>query len=210
MTTMMVERRTSDAVNLAASDMIYDQDLMKRVAAVRGKIRGRIVFTTSFGLEDQAIAHAIFLQALAIAVVTFDTGLLFPETYELWARTERQYGRRILAFYPDRAKLESLVARQGIYGFLHSVEERLACCSVRKMESLDRALAGAAAWITALRAYQSDERAETSFAAFDHLYQLLKVHPLFDWTREQVAAFVRELGVPHSKREFGTVDAPSS
>jgi phosphoadenosine phosphosulfate reductase len=159
---------------------------------------GRIVFTTSFSVEDQAIAHAIFEQALEIDVVTLDTGRLFPQTYELWAQTERRYGRRMSAFYPDRAGLESLVARQGIDGFFASVEARRACCGVRKVEPLRRALAGAAAWITGLRADQSDERAGISFAAFDPNHRLIKVNPLFDWTRERVLSFIREHDIPYN------------
>src|SRR5260370_27527088 len=62
-------------------------DLFERLAAIRAQIPGRVVFTTSFGLEDQAIAHAIFAQALAIDVATLDTGRLFPETYDVWAET---------------------------------------------------------------------------------------------------------------------------
>jgi Phosphoadenosine phosphosulfate reductase family len=101
---------------------------MKRVATVRGLVRGRMLFTASFGLEDQAIAHAMFTQALEIEVVTLDTGRLFPETYELWAQTERRYGPCIAAFCPDRLSVESLVVRQGIDGFYSSIEARRACC----------------------------------------------------------------------------------
>src|SRR5271155_567174 len=69
-------------------------DLFQRLTLIRAQIPGRLVFTTSFGLEDQVIGHAIFSQGLAIDVVTLDTGRLFPETFELWARTEHRYGRR--------------------------------------------------------------------------------------------------------------------
>lgn len=175
-----------------------DRDLMKRIEAVRSLVRGRIVFTTSFSVEDQAIAHAIFEQSLEIEVVTLDTGRLFPQTYELWAQTERRYGRRISAFYPDRTRLEPLVHRQGIDGLFASVEARRACCGVRKVEPLGRALAGAAAWITGLRADQSDERAGISFAAVDAVHGLIKANPLFDWTREQVLAFIREHDIPYN------------
>jgi phosphoadenosine phosphosulfate reductase len=197
-TITMIDRHKSHAVTLALSEASFDRDLMKRVAAVRSLVPGRILFTTSFGLEDQAITHAILKQALGIEVVTLDTGRLFSETYELWAETERQYGRRIPAFYPDQVSVESLVARQGIDGFYNSVERRLACCAVRKVEPLRRALAGAAAWIAGLRADQSNERAGTTFAAVDDAYNLIKLHPLFDWTREHVADFVREHGVPRN------------
>src|SRR5882672_8039749 len=103
-------------------------DLFERLAAIRAQIPGRVVFTTSFGLEDQAIAHAIFAQALPIDVATLDTGRLFPETHDVWAQTERRYGVRVLAFAPEHHSVEALVARQGIDGFRSSVEARLDCC----------------------------------------------------------------------------------
>src|ERR1700730_7892905 len=107
-------------------------DLFERLAAIRAQIPGRVVFTTSFGLEDQAIAHAIFAQALPIDVATLDTGKLFPETYDVWAETERRYGIRVIAFAPEHRAVETLIAGQGIDGFRSSVAARLDCCAVRK------------------------------------------------------------------------------
>ena len=187
-----------DELARASSDTCRDLDLAQRVAAIRSIVRGCVVFTTSFGLEDQAIAHAIFTQALLVDVVTLDTGRLFPETYGLWARTERRYRRRIRGYCPDRTGVEHLLLRQGINGFYTSIEARHACCAVRKLELLRRALAGATAWITGLRADQSEERAGISFAAVEPQYQLIKVNPLFDWTRERVMSFIREHGIPYN------------
>jgi len=171
-------------------------DLNARLAAARREIAGRLVFTTSFGLEDQAIAHAIFTQALPIDVVTLDTGRLFPQTYELWRSTEARYGRRIRALYPERRQVEAFVAQHGIDGFRASIPARQACCGVRKVEPLGRAITGASGWITGVRAEQSLERAATPYAALDAARALVKVNPLLDWTRERVVAFVREHGVP--------------
>ncbi len=173
-------------------------DLGARLAAIRAAIAGRIVFTTSFGLEDQAIAHALFERDLAIEVVTLDTGRMFPETYTVWAETERRYGRRIGALFPEQHAVESLVARQGIDGFYESVQARIACCAVRKVEPLRRALAGAAGWITGLRAEQSGGRAALAYAAVDESHGLVKVNPLLDWTRARVADFVRDHHVPYN------------
>jgi phosphoadenosine phosphosulfate reductase len=187
-----------------SSDASFDRDLAYRVAAVRRIVSGRVVFTTSFDFEDQAITHAIFNQQLAIDVVTLDTGRLFPETYRLWEQTERRYGRRITAVYPDRDGVESLVAHQGINGFYASIEARHACCAVRRAEPLRRALAGAVAWITGLRADQPDERVGASFAVVAPHHRLIKVNPLFDWTREQVIAFIREHDIPYNAlHEYG-------
>jgi phosphoadenosine phosphosulfate reductase len=183
---------------LSISDVFSTLDLAQRIAVARREIGGRVVFTTSFSIEDQAIADAIFTQSLEVDVFTLDTGRLFPETYELWGDTERHYGRPIRALYADHHRLETLVARQGVNGFRASVGARQACCTARKIEPLGRALAGAAAWITGLRAEQSPGRALITCASVDQQYQLIKINPLFDWTRDRVAIYVRDRGVPYN------------
>jgi phosphoadenosine phosphosulfate reductase len=171
-------------------------DLLERLTAIRTQIPGRVVFTTSFGLEDQAIAHAIFSRRLAVDVVTLDTGRLFPETHQVWAETERRYHVRVRALAPESGNLEALVASQGIDGFRASVAARHTCCHVRKVAPLGRALANASGWITGLRADQSQDRARLSFASFEADRGLIKVNPLIDWTRNDIAEFVRANGVP--------------
>lgn len=167
-----------------------------RLASLRAAVPGRIVFTTSFGIEDQAIAHLIFSERLDIEVATLDTGRLFPETYTLWQETEERYGRRIRSFHPDGAALAAFVADAGINGFYHSKTARLDCCAIRKVAPLARALAGASAWVTGLRADQSDERGTVALTAWDAERGLIKAAPLFDWTREDVADFCAAQGVP--------------
>ena len=173
-------------------------DLFNRLAAARREIAGRLVFTTSFGLEDQAIAHAILAQDLPIDIVTLDTGRLFPQTYQVWSETEARYGRRIRALFPTGRGVEAFVAQHGIDGFRSSIEARQSCCAVRKVEPLGRALAGAAGWVTGVRAEQSDERATTPFAAVDPVRGLIKLNPLLDWTRERVVDFVGAHAIPYN------------
>ena len=173
-------------------------DLVNRLVEARRTITGRLVFTTSFGLEDQAITHAILSQDLGIDIVTLDTGRLFPETHAVWSETEARYGRRIRAFYPERTSVEAFVAQHGIDGFRASINARQSCCAVRKVEPLGRALDGASGWITGVRAEQSWERATTPYAAVDDARALIKLNPLLDWSRERVAAFVHEHGVPYN------------
>ncbi len=167
-----------------------------RLRDLREALPGRIVFTHGFGIEGQVIVHWICEQGLDIDLVTLDTGRLFPETYELWADTERRYGRRIRAIYPERAALEDLVARDGIDGFYMAKEAREACCAVRKVRPLERALHGAAAWITGARADQNEVRRAAGLIGFEESRGLIKFNPLFDWTREQVLAVARAHRVP--------------
>ena len=167
-----------------------------RLASLRAAVVGRIVFTTSFGLEDQALTHMIFDAKIDIDVVTIDTGRLFPSTYKLWADTEARYARRIKAFYPDAEAVAAFVADWGINGFYHATDARSGCCGVRKVEPLQRALAGASGWVTGLRADQSETRGAVPLAAWDATHRLVKTAPLYDWTREQVVAFVETEAVP--------------
>jgi phosphoadenosine phosphosulfate reductase len=192
------EATSLDAIVQRLTSGFRDLDLVNRLAEARRAIAGRLVFTTSFGLEDQAITHAILSQDLAIDIVTLDTGRLFPETYAVWSETEARYGRRIRAFYPERLNVEAFVAQHGIDGFRASIAARQACCAVRKVEPLGRALDGASGWITGMRAEQSWERATTSYAAVDSARGLIKLNPLLDWTREHVIDFVREHGIPYN------------
>ena len=182
----------------ALASRLKNLDLFERLAAVRLHVTGRIVFTTSFGLEDQALTHAILSRALEIDFATLDTGRLFPETYDTWEATERRYGIRIAAFAPEHRSIEALIERQGINGLRDSVASRLDCCAVRKVAPLARALDGGSAWITGLRADQSADRARIDAASFDVQRKLIKVNPLFDWTREKTFDFVRSYHVPYN------------
>lgn len=184
----------ADAARLAAR--LTNLTLPERLRQLRHDIEGRIVFTTSFGLEDQVIAHFLCEQNLSVDLVTLDTGRLFPETYQLWARTERRYGRRIRAIYPDAGDLEALVERHGIDGFYDSREARTACCHVRKVLPLNRALQGARVWVTGLRADQSQARSGAALASVDEARQILKVSPLVDLSRDQLLAIARAHDIP--------------
>ena len=167
-----------------------------RMVRLRELIEGPIVFTHGFGIEGQLLFHWICERDIDIDVVTLDTGRLFPETYTLWAETERRYGRRIRAIYPNNKSLEKLVAKQGIDGIYESRQAREACCDVRKVKPLDRALAGASAWLTGVRADQSLVRHDAGLLGFDDARGLLKFNPLFDWTRADVLAAVDANKVP--------------
>jgi len=185
-----------DVTQRIRNDEVAALPAAARLAFLRRAIDGAIVFTHGFGVEGQLIFHWICEQGLDIDVVTLDTGRLFPETYTLWAETERRYGRRIRAIYPNAGALERLVAKQGIDGVYESKKARIACCDVRKTRPLDRALAGASAWITGLRGDQNGNRHEAGLTGFDASRGVLKFNPLYDWTREAVLAEARRLNVP--------------
>jgi phosphoadenosine phosphosulfate reductase len=170
--------------------------LEDRLREIARSVKGRIAFSTSLGIEDQAILHAIAGTGIAIDAFTLDTGRLFPETLETLEASEQRYGLRIRVVAPDAKEVEELVARDGIFGFRLAVENRKACCEVRKVRPLNRALAGAAGWITGLRRDQSAGRASVPFAAWDADHDLVKVNPIADWTLAELEAYVAENKIP--------------
>jgi len=170
--------------------------LEARLAAIADAIPGRIAFSTSLGLEDQAVLHAIAATERTFDVLTLDTGRHFPETLETLEASELRYGLKIRVVFPDAKDVELLVARDGIMGFRQSVEARKACCDVRKVRPLNKALAGAAGWITGLRRDQSSERAAVPFAAWDPDHALVKLNPIADWSLETLESYIAANSVP--------------
>jgi phosphoadenosine phosphosulfate reductase len=189
----------ANEADVAAVNRRAPQHVAERLHHYVEAVRGRIVFTTSFGIEDQLIAHHIFTERLPVEVITLDTGRLFPETHAVWQETEELYGVRIRAVHPDANALDALIADQGINGFYYSKDARLACCAVRKVEPLRRALEGASGWVTGLRADQSEKRSETRLAVWDNERGLTKIAPLFDYERAHIVAECVKLGVPFNK-----------
>jgi phosphoadenosine phosphosulfate reductase len=169
---------------------------LETLALLAARFPGRASFSTSFGLEDQIISHLIFEHQLPIRVFTLDTGRNFQETYSTWNKTLLRYGQPIEVFAPQTASLEALVAQKGPNSFYESLENRKECCHIRKVEPLARALAGTQLWFTGIRAEQSANRQHMHRAEWDGGHQLIKVHPLFDWTWDECVAFAQENGIP--------------
>ena len=159
---------------------------------------GEVIFSTSFGWEDQVISHIIFSNNLPIKVFTLETGRLFPETYYVWNRTVEMYGKPIHAYYPNTQAVENMVSTKGPSSFYESVENRKECCGIRKKEPLKRALAGNSCWITGIRAEQSLNREDMQSVEWDDANNILKFHPIFDWSLDQVKAYIRENNVPYN------------
>jgi phosphoadenosine phosphosulfate reductase len=176
-------------------------DLVTRIKEIANRIEGRIAFSTSLGLEDQVILHAIAKSGViksgaAVDVFTLDTGRLFPEVLETIELSELRFRIRIRLVAPDAAEVEDLVARDGVFGFRQSIDNRKACCEVRKVRPLNRALQGAQGWITGLRREHSDARAEVPLAAWDTERGLTKINPVADWSEQQLAAYISANNIP--------------
>ncbi|MGB5989860.1 MAG: phosphoadenylyl-sulfate reductase [Marinifilaceae bacterium] len=177
---------------------IHQLSLIDSLKAISEEFPGKIVFTTSFGIEDQVITDMIFSNNIDIKIVSLDTGRLFEQTYKVFNATRDKYNKEIEIFYPKTEDVQKLLSTKGPYSFYNSIENRKECCNIRKVEPLRRALEGHKCWITGIRSEQSTGRTEMEMLEEDHGYGLLKVNPIYDWSLEDVMAYLKEKNVPYN------------
>jgi phosphoadenosine phosphosulfate reductase len=159
---------------------------------------GKVLFTTSFGIEDQVISHMIFKEEIPVEVATLDTARLFPETYKVFGETIKKYKKPINVYSPDHEAVENMMTEKGPFSFYYSKDDRLECCRIRKLVPLNRALAGKECWISGIRASQSDNRRQMDWIELDEERHLIKFYPLFNWSLEDVEEFIKENDVPYN------------
>ncbi len=170
-------------------------EVLQKIATEYGN---RAAFSTSLSWEDQVITHHIFSNDLPIRVFTLDTGRLFPETYGVFNRTLDRYKKKIEVFSPKSEGVEKMLTEKGPLSFYVSLENRKECCFIRKVEPLNRALDNVDCWITGLRAEHSENRKDMSMTEIDDQRNIVKVHPIFNWSFEQVKNEIKEFNIPYN------------
>ncbi len=155
-------------------------------------------FANSLGAEDMVLTDLILKSRLSISIFSLDTGRLPAETYELMAAVEKHYGHKLTVFFPRADDIELYVRNQGINGFYESVTLRKACCAIRKVEPLKRALAGKRAWITGMRAEQAATRGNLAIREYDEGNGLEKFNPLAEWSENEVWAYLLQHKAPYN------------
>jgi phosphoadenosine phosphosulfate reductase len=151
---------------------------------------------SSLGVEDSVLTHIAHTLALDIPVFVLDTGALHAETLTLLERTRAVSRVPVTVYQPVQVAVVQFVDREGWDAMYRSIELRKACCGIRKMEPLARALAGHKAWITGLRREQSAARAEVP--AIDTSEARTKFNPLSDWTWGDVWHYIATRGVDYN------------
>jgi len=155
-------------------------------------------FANSLGAEDMVLTDLIVKSGLPIEIFSLDTGRLPLETYDLMAAVDRHYGLKLKIYFPQSDAVENYVRANGINAFYESIELRKGCCYMRKVEPLQRALAGKKAWITGLRAQQATTRSGLPTREYDEGNKLEKFNPLADWSEKEVWTYIKQNAVPYN------------
>ena len=146
----------------------------------------RLCLTCSWQRQSSALVHMVSELGLDVDVIELDTLVLFPETYETRDRLVDRYGLTLKSFRPidppDR------LWETDVDG----------CCAIRKVEPLERALAGYDAWITGIRRGQSESRASAQKVEWSERYGVWKIQPLVDWDAKRVDAYITVNEIPYN------------
>ena len=155
---------------------------------------------SSLGAEDVVITHLINRLQLPIPVFVLDTGALHAETLALLERLQALSPTPVEVFQPQRSAVLNFVRHPGQAAIYRSQADRQACCHIRKLEPLGRALSGLRAWITGLRREQSNTRAEVQAVQADSQngVALTKINPLVEWTWGDVWHHIASHGVDYN------------
>ncbi|MFN8133299.1 MAG: phosphoadenylyl-sulfate reductase [Solirubrobacteraceae bacterium] len=153
----------------------------------------RLALACSFQKEESVLLDLLLTIKPDARVFALDTAVLFPETYDVWREVESRYNIKVESFSGP-----TLAAQAAEHGDRLWERDPAACCGLRKLEPLGRALAGLDGWITGLRREQSPTRATAAKAEWDATHSLWKYNPLADWTERDVWRHIHERGLPYN------------
>ena len=163
--------------------------------AVR-KFGDKLTLACSFGAEDVVLVDA--LQRIPgggkVDMFYLDTHLHFPETYETRDRLEKRYGITFKRVTPEL----SLEEQHASYGPALWRKDPNQCCYIRKVQPLEKTLAGSDAWITGIRREQSPTRKSAEIVETDERFGLTKLNPLAHWSSDDVWEYIEDYDVPYN------------
>ena len=166
------------------------------VADAVERFHPRVALACSFQKEETVLLDMLFAVEPSARVFALDTRVLFEETYDYWRGVEERYGTNVEVFAaadpPDRLW----------------ETDPAACCGIRKVEPLGRALSGLDAWITGMRREQSPTRSDIQELGWDERHGLWKVNPLADWSEDDVWEYIARHDVPFNalhQRGYGSI-----
>ena len=170
------------------------RDLLTRIA----RDHHPAALASSLSAEDMVLADLISRERLPLEIFVLDTGRLHGDTLDLIGLIESRYGIAVRVYKPQPQAVSDYVVRFGRDAFYESPDLRKKCCEIRKVEPLQRALAGKQAWITGMRRDQSASRIEIHIEEWDEKFNMKKFNPLADWSEEDVWAHIRRYEVPYN------------
>jgi phosphoadenosine phosphosulfate reductase len=153
----------------------------------------KLCLTCSWQKQSSALVHMVHELELDIPIVELDTGLFFAETYATREKLIERYGLDLIR--PDVITIAEQHRQEGPNLWERDPDR---CCHVRKVEPLERALAGYDAWISGIRREQSLTRQDAQRVEWSERYEVWKIHPLVDWDAKRIDAYIHVNEIPYN------------
>jgi phosphoadenosine phosphosulfate reductase len=195
---MIIKSKMGTSIIQTLIEKTKDFSIDETFIFLGNEYKDKVVFSTSFGQEDQVITALIANNNAAINIFTLDTGRLFQETYDVFHKTLKKYKKHIEVYFPETTDVQNLLNQKGPNSFYESVENRKECCFIRKVAPLTKALTGNSIWITGLRAEQSENRNDLNLFEYDGKFEIVKFNPLLKWTLKEVEDYLQKHNVPQN------------
>src|SRR5919198_2755208 len=181
-----------------AADRFEDASAQELLAWALDTFHPRMAISAAGGVDGLALVDMAWRINPAVRVFTLDTGRLPPETYALFEEVRERYGIDVEFEFPERTGVEALMREHGPNLMYRSVDLRIACCEIRKVQPLKRKLSTLDAWIAGLRREQWKSRRNIAKVELDREHGgIVKLNPVADWTLDQIWAYVHEHEVPY-------------
>ncbi|PCJ60980.1 MAG: phosphoadenylyl-sulfate reductase [Planctomycetota bacterium] len=161
--------------------------------------KNKIALASSLGAEDQVLTQMILKVDSHARIFTLDTGRQFQENYDVMTASIEKYDFNYEVCFPEVEAVQNLMNRGGPNLFYNSIEDRKACCEVRKMAPLRKKLSTVDCWATGLRSQQSVTRTDTPSVEWDDNFGIFKINPLINWSENSVWDFIKENEIPYNK-----------
>ena len=155
---------------------------------------GRVSLACSFQKEESVLLDMLLSIDPGARVFALDTHVLFPETYVVWKEVERRYNTKVEIYEGP-----TLARQAEVHGDALWERKPDLCCSIRKVEPLNRALGELDAWITGMRRDQSPTRANAPKVGWDEGHELWKANPLADWDDQRCWDYIQARGLPYNE-----------
>lgn len=184
-------RTDLDEIKAVAESWTPEQVLVWAFA----KYGDNVAIATGFGVEGMVLIDIAAKINPDLKVFTGDTEFLFAETYDLMDRVEEKYGIKVERIFSQLTPEE----QERKFGPKLWARDPDQCCNLRKVEPLRRKLATLDAWVTAIRRTQTAERAGVRKVDWDSKFNLVKISPLANWTREMIWKYALRHGVAYNR-----------
>jgi phosphoadenosine phosphosulfate reductase len=143
-------------------------------------------YVVASNMQDAVLVAMAAKVRPGVDVLFLDTGYHFAETIGTRDAVEAVYGVNVVNVTPEKTVAE----QDQLLGKDLFASDAAACCRMRKVEPLGKALTGYSAWVTGIRRVEAPTRANAPLISFDKAFGLVKINPIAAWSDDEMQAYI--------------------